>query len=237
MRWFLLALIACTGCDVIFGLQRKPGDDAPDAGKPSDARDRDAAPSLCDAPLLVDSFDDGLPACGGWGGPTEQGATLAESNGALVISVQPGTDFAFGGCTHHALTPFNAGGIELQVPAVVTLPDAYVVLHAYAVDASTQIDASIAYQGSQLSLFAGSERFPRAMRAYDAGEMLWWRLRPAPDGKSVLGEYSADGETYTLLGAVAGTPPPEVKLNFGAGSTGLTAMTQARIGHVRVCGP
>lgn len=236
MRWFLLALIACTGCDVIFGLQRKPDDAAPDAAKAGDAGDLDAASALCDAPLLEDTFSI-PPACEAWGAPTAAGASLALSEGMLVISLQASSDLAFGGCTHHALTPFNAGGIELHVPQVVDAADAYVVFHAYAADASTQVDASMLYQGSQLSLFAGSERTPRVMRAYDDSAMQWWRLRPAPDGKSVLAEYSPDGESYTELGAIAGTPPPEVKLNFGAGGSALTTATQARIDHVRVCGP
>jgi len=226
VRWFPLALVACAGCDVIFGLQQKAED------VPIDAPGGDAPQSLtCAMPLLDEPFATATEPCKPWGGASLTAAQLSIMADALVVKLAP-NQTTFGGCTHASITPFGPGGVELLVTKVVDNPAAYVVFHAYPSDTDA-VDAAIFYKGSQLQLLAGGATIMTV--SYDAVAMQWWRLRPDPAGTGVIGEYSADGVKYQLLGTVPGNQPAAVKVDFGAGSDPLDGVPEAAFGHLRIC--
>lgn len=64
----------------------------------------------------------------------------------------------------------------------------------------------------------------------------WWRIRPSADGTSIVGEASADGVAWTLIGTDPVAPPRRIRLELSIGS--FRADTQpsvARVASIDVC--
>jgi hypothetical protein len=203
----LLALAACR-----FSHGHLPADGASDAtgsdGSGSDAVLPDAAMCATDAMSIQDGFTTSTP-CSPWGGSSASLATIMQGGG--MFSVSPTVDVAstHGGCAESGSMKFGPHGLFIEVTSVVAGQTAYTNLNAYA--APSGLSSTLVAKGGVLYLLGSS-----AQITYDATAMRWWRLRPTSSG--VVGEYSADAQSWTMLGLVPGQPPDMIRLDFGAGT-------------------
>jgi hypothetical protein len=204
-------LLALTACNFSHGHLQADG--AADATG-SDAAMHDVTP-LPDAPSctsdttsIQDDFTTSTP-CSSWGGSSANLATIMQGGGMFSISPSVAVAGTHGGCAENGSMQFGPHGLFIEVTSVVTGQTAYTNLNAYA--APSGLNSTLVAKGGVLSLLGSSAQIP-----YDPTAMRWWRLRPTASG--VIGEYSADALSWTMLGVVPGQPPAMIRLDFGAGT-------------------
>jgi hypothetical protein len=137
--------------------------------------------------------------CAPWGDAAGNGDINVDANG-LELEADPDHSMA---CQRGANdVPFTVGGVWVEVTA---LPTGH----------------------GEIALIAGGDHYPPAIGAtagvldmfiagggdditsvpYDAVAMRWWRLRPDFAAHTTIGDYSADGIHWTLLGSTDVEPP------------------------------
>lgn len=219
MRW-LAAIGLMAGCDLVIGLDRPES-------TTSDPRVE------CGTPAVDDAFENGPP-CQPWGSVTAVKSTATYASGELVIAPQAQQGATFAGCTHITTAALGDAGVTLEVSRALSTESGFVSFVAYP-RVDTQARAAIVVEHGRLGLYATEGAPPVAARTYTPA-MRFWRIRADPFGAGMIGEYSDDGDTYTLLGLVPGEIPSEVRPSFGAGNAASEASPgTAAFASYRVC--
>jgi hypothetical protein len=210
----VLAIVACGACDRVIGLYDiHPGGDA-------------AGPQPCTMPALHDDFTM-TTSCGTWGTPS---GMVVEGNGKLTIT--PSTNGTMAGCTTTTYVDFTQA-VFVAVPSVTLAGDSLVQLSEQAADTSqvsALVEFSLSSGAAELNLLGGTGN---ATQTYDATKMLWWRLRPAPEG--VYGEFSADGMRWYPLGLAQGTAPTTAMIRLTAENFAGFSLGDAVFQHFDIC--
>jgi hypothetical protein len=218
MRPLAFAVLVLAGCEHVFDVS-PIGDGSPISSGP------------CKMLAISDDFGGPTP-CGNWGTTTGTGM-VAETGGNLMLS---GTRLLNDptGCTAKTTIDFS-GPIFVAVPTVTQPGDTYVVLNAQVAD-RTVMSPLIGYNYGYLGLIDLNLGNVNSSVPYVASKMLWWRLRPAPEG--VWAEYSGDGHAWTALGLDPGTPPAQVTIAVAAGvNCPAYDPGTAVLQHLDVCPP
>ena len=225
----LLVALAGSGCSELFDLHEPlhadaavAATDASDGGITVDAAS-DAA-TACASPILYEGFAGALP-CAAWGNSYASGTQLAQANGMLTVTPSA-TAGSVGGC----VTPQNnysfGRGVTVRVNEVLQGAGAYTIMQVHGAD--LQMDVI----GGALQLENASGTSAYASTAYSS-IMKWWRIRPS--GSSMIGEYSTDGVSWTLLATRAVAPPLQIGVEIAAGSNNGGNVGQAAFDQLMIC--
>jgi hypothetical protein len=187
-----------------------PGRDAP--GPPQDGHSSDGGQIGCANPSVSIHFPGmALNNCGNSWAITS-GGPIGTSGGSLFIRT---VNASVSSCT--SLTT-GAGG-AISVVAVPSAPNDSVFLDALTTTgplAHMRLVIRASARQLEISGLGGT-----VTRSYDPTNMKWWRLS-ASAPNTLVGEFSADGVTWTMLGVEPTGPQPatSVTMSFGVSSTG-----------------
>ena len=226
MRALWAVLLA--GCQLVFS--------------PEEAEEGEVALPACTTPGgLDDDFRSSVEACRPWGVVSEFDAAVDVEGGRVLISPAANVN-AFGGCISEGGLALGPTGAVLDVTAALfgaatEQSPTYAVFHAYPVEPAGALVTNIKQEYGRLGFYL--ELMPvGVLLPYDPIAMRWWRISPALDGSGLVGEYSADGVAWRLLGKANGVVPASVRVDFGAGTTvGISQPGIAEFGHIQVCAP
>jgi hypothetical protein len=190
-------LVVLSGCQILFELQ------------PVEVLD-DAAPTICDDPLIDDPFDDGR-VCEGWGQPLpEKNCAISELAEGLVIAPAASTA-SRGRCVSNGMLPLTERGIMVEVADVLLDDDGDFTLLSLA--SPTDLSLGVSNRRLRLTSNLGSPVYGNT--TYIRDQMRWWRLRR--EGPSIVAEYAADGIDWRPLGEPVAKADTEVSLFLFAG--------------------
>lgn len=189
---------------------------------------RDSTTSACTMPAAFSDFEDPmrLP-CAGIGTQNVAGAPMRIADGKLHIEPRP--NLAEGNaCTVDDMALGN--GVFVEVTQIFAHPNASVFFQILPLTPSEGEMAVFSAAGGGVG-FSDGNSVP-----FDTSTH-WWRLRPDPGNGRIVGEVSAEGESWQEVGAVVGLIPTRVKLVVGAviTDTGATTPGAAIFEHVNVC--
>lgn len=191
MKWLV---VFATGCNALFGiheLSSVPPVDGP--APPVDGSD-----SQCELALAEDFGGPG--ACSGWGMVygTDVGGTVTEGSGLLSVSPVDKAAAA-AGCLSNADFPLGSGGMSVGLANALRGSGAYTGLQ-YATPGSGfaigVVDGNLLFSDIKVDAVFASVPFDNAEP--------FVRLRTGSTGTMVVAERSADGATWTPVGAISG---------------------------------
>jgi hypothetical protein len=212
-----LALLLLAACDRVLGLAPLREDANVTADVPPDG------PVTClTVPVVADGFDS-PPACGEWGNVALTGSMVVVGNSAMTVTPIPGA-IGFGGCIAKVAVPLTETGVFVQVPVVGQGDAEYTELIAR--DGTYDATINVATGGSIAFSTLLENGF---IQPYLPSQMQWWRIRTTREHDRIVGEYSANGADWMPLGEFVVTPPPEVTVTIGHGTSSAETVVYSSV--------
>jgi len=212
----LLLLVMLAGCDGIFDIVGVDSVGGVDGGE---------SPGLCASTQLRWTFDvDGAEPCDGKFG------AVSQHDGALYVTTDGSV--SAGGCTVYTPIAFTANGVYTHVTEYFTPPSTYTTLKVRS-NSDTQVpfDATLSFEGGRLILLTGGVE-----KGYIAAMPGWIRLRQLDGGSDIIGEYSADASTWTMVGRfTAALLPSTFAVDVTAGVNDMTTPATAAYDELGIC--
>ncbi len=222
-RWSMLLCALAAGCDYLFNIDHI--DPVDGATQPVDVA-ADVPTPPCASPALVDNFDSGT-ICAPWGEKYMDLEAQMVQNGQLIIT--PGKQAnSIGGCVALAQHPFGTG-VAVRVTEILRGESTYTVLGIHG--PNVQIKAS----GDGMLRFQTFSSVELGTPIPYQPDMFWWRIRP--EGlMAIVGEYSTDGASWTMLGRLTMPPPAMITPEISAGTNTTQVTGSGVFDRLQICG-
>lgn len=194
-----------------------PSGDTPVPDAPTDAM-VDAMidgppPPMCISSGTMDTFTGSTP-CSPWATFDETRATVVQTGGKLRITPSQSSQGTHGGCFATGLSNVGPEGLFVAVEDALEGPTSYTAMTAYVAFGTP---AQIVVRNGTIQVTNPNNGIALVAAVYNPVAMKWWRLRPVSTG--VAAEYSADALNWVSLATVLGTPPSQIRIDIGAGTT------------------
>jgi hypothetical protein len=220
----LIVVCALAGCEYLFRLDEvQPDASVRDTVVQSDGTD-------CSVPILDVQFPSDPSPCGPWANNYWNNNATMVANGQLVII--PATKAnSYAGCDSAQNLTFGVNGVAVEVSSIIHGSASFTELQLHMGLEVEIVADGIPKLHFQTATWPYTEFVPPIQ--YDPTLMLWWRLRPRTG--QVIAEYSPDGVSWTLFGALGASIPPTVAVEIGAGTTDGMSTNEATFQRLLVC--
>ena len=189
-------------------------------------------PAPCISSGTMDMFSGTTP-CAPWATFDETRATVAQIGGKLRITPSQSIQGTHGGCFATGLSNWGPEGLFVSVEDALEGVTSYTAMTAYVAFGTP---AQIVVKNGTIQVTNPNNGIALVASVYNPVAMKWWRLRPISTG--VMAEYSADALNWVSLATVTGTPPSQIRIDIGAGTTTQEVAAGAAVfDNLNVCPP